>query len=206
MGKFSFWFLNCYIGQPSQPVSVKLPSSSCLEPWPHPGKGTLPMPDQAGKLSSERNGGYTRLKGPFHPAEGQGVNCPLSGPSGSGPAWEEKLFPQGKQCSCTVCVHITAELVPSSLFIQCCTCVHFIALLVSQLGSSQGKYTCICLGLDRMSSSINLLLFKRLSGTFQNILQKYSGLEDSRTFLMQSLYNCTLPWANLTSILYAEPL
>ena len=55
MGKFSFWFLNCYIGQPSQPVSVKLPSSSCLEPWPHPGKGTLPMPDQAGKLSSERN-------------------------------------------------------------------------------------------------------------------------------------------------------
>ena len=131
MGKFSFWFLNCYIGQPSQPVSVKLPSSSCLEPWPHPGKGTLPMPDQAGKLSSERNGGYTRLKGPFHPAEGQGVNCPLSGPSGSGPAWEEKLFPQGNQCSCTVCVHITAELVPSSLFIQCCTCVHFIALLVS---------------------------------------------------------------------------
>lgn len=122
MGKFSFWFLNCYIGQPSQPVSVKLPSSSCLEPWPHPGKGTLPMPDQAGKLSSERNGGYTRLKGPFHPAEGQGVNCPLSGPSGSGPAWEEKLFPQGKQCSCTVCVHITAELVPSSLFIELYMC------------------------------------------------------------------------------------
>ena len=100
-GKFSFWFLNSYIGQPSQPVCVKLPSSSCLEPWPHPGKGTLPMPDQAGKLSSERNGGYTQPKSPFHPAEGQGVNCPLSGPSGSGQAWEEKLFPQGKQCSCT---------------------------------------------------------------------------------------------------------
>ena len=99
-----------------------LPSSSCLEPWPHPGKGTLPMPDQAGKLSSERNGGYTQLKGPFHPAEGQGVNCPLSGPSGSGPAWEEKLSPQGKQCSCTVCVHITAELVPSSLFIELYMC------------------------------------------------------------------------------------
>ena len=95
-------------------VCIKLSSSSCLEPWPHPGKGTLPMPDQAGKLSSERNGGYTRPKGPFHPAEGQGVNCPLSGPSGSGPAWEEKLFPQGKQCSCTVCVHNTAELVPAS--------------------------------------------------------------------------------------------
>ena len=90
--------------------------------------------------------------------------------------------------------------------LQSCTCVHFIALLVSQLGSSQGKYTCICLGLDRMSSSINLLLFKQLSGTFQNILQKNSGLEDSRTFLMQSLYNCTLPGANLTSILYTEPL
>jgi hypothetical protein len=30
------------------------------------------MPDQAGKLSSERNGGYTRLMGPFHPAEGHG--------------------------------------------------------------------------------------------------------------------------------------
>ena len=37
------------------------------------------MPDQAGKLSSERNGGYTQPKGPYHPAEGQGVN-----PIGSG--------------------------------------------------------------------------------------------------------------------------
>ena len=78
--KFSFRFLKCYIGQPSQPVCVKLSSSSCLEPWPHPGKGTLPMPAQAGKLSSGRNGGYTRPKGPFHPVEGQGVNCPLPGP------------------------------------------------------------------------------------------------------------------------------
>ena len=116
--KFSFWFLNCDIGQPSQPVSAKLPSSSCLEPWPHPGKGTLPMTDQAGKRSSERNWGYTRPKGPFHPAEGQGVNCPLSGSPGSGPAWEEQLLPQGKQCSCTASVHITAELVTISLFVH----------------------------------------------------------------------------------------
>ncbi len=120
-GKLSFQLLYRFVGLPGQPVCVKLPSSSCLEPWPHPGKGTLPMPNHAGKLSPERNGGYTRPKGPFHPAEGQGVNCPLSGPSGSGPAWEEKLFPQGKQCSCTVCVHITAKLVPSSLFVQCYT-------------------------------------------------------------------------------------
>ena len=125
----SFRFLNSYIGQPSQPVCVKLPSSSCFEPWPHPGKGTLPMPDQAGKLSSERNGGYTRPKGPFHPDEGQGVNCPLSGPSGSGPAWEEKLFQQGKQCSCTVCLPISAELVPSSLFVQCCTLYNLTGFL-----------------------------------------------------------------------------
>ena len=69
-GKFSFRFLNCYIGQPSKPVFVKLSSSSCLEPLAHPGKGTLPMPNKAGKLSSEQNGGYTRLKGPFQPAEG----------------------------------------------------------------------------------------------------------------------------------------
>ena len=87
------------------------------------------MPDQAGKLSSERNGGYTRPKGPFHPAVGQGVNCPLSGPLGSGPAWEEKLFPQRKQCSCTVCVHITAELVLSSLFVQCCTLYNLTGFL-----------------------------------------------------------------------------
>ena len=26
-----------------------------------------------------------------------------------------------KQCSCAVCVHITAELVPNSLFVRCCT-------------------------------------------------------------------------------------
>ena len=28
------------------------------------------------------NGGFTRLKGPSHPAVGQGVNCPPLGPSG----------------------------------------------------------------------------------------------------------------------------
>ena len=95
------------------------------------------MPDQAGKLSSERNGGYTRPKGPFHPAEGQGVNCPLSGPSGSEPAWEEKLFPQGKQCSCTVCVHITAELVPSKCFVQCRTLYSLTGFLAWLL------YTCV---------------------------------------------------------------
>ena len=136
-GKFSFWFLNSYIAQPSQPVCVKLPSSSCLEPWPHPGKGTLPMPDQAGKLSLERNVGYTQPKGPFHPAEGQGVNCPLPGPMGSGPAWKEKLY-QGKQCSCTVCVHNTAELVSSSLFVQFCTCVHVYMCTVYTLYSLTG--------------------------------------------------------------------
>ena len=32
----------------------------------------LPMPEQAGKLSLERNGGYTCPKGLFHPAEGHG--------------------------------------------------------------------------------------------------------------------------------------
>ncbi len=42
--------------------------------------------------------------------------------TGSRPAWEEMLFPQGTQCSCTVCLHNTAKLVPSSLFVQCCTC------------------------------------------------------------------------------------
>ena len=30
-------------------VCIKLSSSSCLEPWPHPGKGTLSMPDQTGR-------------------------------------------------------------------------------------------------------------------------------------------------------------
>ena len=56
---------------------------------------------------------------------GQGLNCPLSGLLGSRPAWEEILFSQGKQCSCTVCVHITFEWVPSSLFVQCCTLGEF---------------------------------------------------------------------------------
>ena len=81
MAKFSFWFLNCYIGQLSQPVSVRLPSSSCLEPWPHPGKGTLPRPDR-----------------------------------------EEARRPQRKRCGWTGCLHVTAERLSTSSFVQYVPC------------------------------------------------------------------------------------
>ena len=50
--------------------------------------------------------------------------------TGSRPAWVEMLFPQRTQCSCTVCVHNTAKLVPSSLFVQCCTYIHCINKLL----------------------------------------------------------------------------
>ena len=63
-----------------------------------------------GRTVSERNRGYTRLKGPFDFAEGQGVNCPLSVPLGSGPAWEEELFPHEEQCGCIVCVWVYAHM------------------------------------------------------------------------------------------------
>ena len=69
------------------------------------------MPDQAGKLSSERNGGYTRLKGPFHPAEGlgMGVNCPLSGPPGlRSNLGGEAVSARGSSLA-VLCVHNTAE-------------------------------------------------------------------------------------------------
>jgi hypothetical protein len=102
--QISFQFLNCYIGQPSQPVCVKLSSSSCLEPWPHPGKGTLPMAYKAGKLSLEKNGGYTRPKGPFHPFEGQGVNCPLSGPRAPGQPERRSCFHKGSSAA-VLCVY-----------------------------------------------------------------------------------------------------
>ena len=69
------------------------------------------MPAQAGKLSSGRNGGYTRPKGPFHPVEGQGVNCPLPGPRAPASLGGETVSTsQEKQFGCTVCEHITAEL------------------------------------------------------------------------------------------------
>ena len=56
------------------------------------------------------NGGFTRPKGPSHPAEGQGINCPPLGPSGQGssPGGEADLS------SCAVCTHCTAELLPRS--------------------------------------------------------------------------------------------
>ena len=77
------------------------------------------MPDQAGKLSLERNGGYTRPKGPFHPLKGMGVNCPLSGPPGlSSNLGGEAVSARGSSLA-VLCEHNTAELVSSSLFIQC---------------------------------------------------------------------------------------
>ena len=80
------------------------------------------MPDQAGKIALEMNGGYTRPMGPFHPAEGHGGQ--LSSLRSAGTQVQpgrRSCFHQGEQFSCTVCVHITAELVSSSLFVQCCT-------------------------------------------------------------------------------------
>ena len=120
--QFSFRFLNCNIGQPSQPVCAKLPSSSCLEPWPHPGKGTLPMPDQAGKLSSERNGGYTRPKGPFHRVAGLAVNCPPLGPPVAQAQPRGRTASMWESSSAVLCVHNTAGLVSSSGWVHCVHC------------------------------------------------------------------------------------
>ena len=62
----------------------------------------------------EGNGLHTRLNGLSHRVVGRAVNCPLSGP-----AWEERLLLFSRvreQISCTVCIHIVAELVSSSLY------------------------------------------------------------------------------------------
>ena len=57
-------------------------------------------------------------------------HCALGNPRHKGSTvLREKLFPQGEQFSCTVCVHITAELVPSSLFVQCCTLYNLTGFL-----------------------------------------------------------------------------
>ena len=62
------------------------------------------MPDQAGKLSSERNGGYTRLMGPFHPAVGHGGQLSSLRSAGTQVQLGRKsFFRVGKQFSCTVC-------------------------------------------------------------------------------------------------------
>ena len=62
------------------------------------------MPDQAGKLSSERNGGYTRLMGPFHPAVGHGGQLSSLRSAGTQVQLGRKsFFRVGEQFSCTVC-------------------------------------------------------------------------------------------------------
>ena len=161
--QFSFRFLNCNIGQPSQPVCAKLPSSSCLEPWPHPGKGTLPMPDQAGKLSQERNGGYTRPKGPFHRVAGLAVNCPPLGPPVAQAQPRGRTASTWESSSAVLCVHNTAGLVSSSgctlyslynlhTLYQCIHCTLYS--VYTENPNCFLSLAPICFGLDRMSSSI----------------------------------------------------
>ena len=73
--------------------------------------------DQAKKLSLERNGGYTWPKGPFHPVEGQGSTILSQVRRALGQPGRRSCFHKGSSTA----VHITAELVPISLFIQWCT-------------------------------------------------------------------------------------
>jgi hypothetical protein len=94
------------------------------------------MPDQAGKLSLERNGGYTRPKGPFHPVEGQGVNCPLSGPRAPGQPERRSCFYKGSSAA-VLCVY-TLQL---NWFLSVCLysvvhvhCIHnwFVSLALAK--------------------------------------------------------------------------
>ena len=119
------------------------------------------MPDQAGKLSLERNGGYTRPMGPFHPAEGHGGQ--LSSLRSAGTQVQpgrRSCFHKGEQFSCTVCVHITAELVSSSSFVQCCT-------------------------LDQPSRSIQLPAFSFWSSDFCLQPRSFSILDHSISFQIE---------------------
>jgi hypothetical protein len=92
--------------------------------------------------------------------------------------WENSLA--------VLCVHNRAELVSSSLFVQCvhytlysvyivhCTVCTLYKLtgLLAWLKPRHIQYTCICLGIDRMSSSssIKIMLSKQCSGSFQTYL------------------------------------
>jgi hypothetical protein len=68
------------------------------------------------------NGGNTRLKGPFHPT---GVNCSISGPPGLRSSLGGEAVSARGISLAVLCVHNTAELVFSSLFMHR---VHCIAL------------------------------------------------------------------------------
>jgi hypothetical protein len=74
-----------------------------------------------------------------------------------------------------LCLHNRAELVSSSWFVQCVHCtvctLYRLTGLLTWLKPRHIQYTCICLGIDRMSSSssIKIMLSKQCSGSFQNI-------------------------------------
>ena len=117
-----------------------MPSFQAALSWPHPGKGTLPMPDQAGKLSSERNGGNTQSKGPFHRVVGLAVNCPPLGPAAAQAQPIGRTASIWESSSAVLCVHNTAGLVSSSgwyivyieQFVQCVHCITVYTLYIVQ--------------------------------------------------------------------------
>ena len=123
----------------------------------------------------EGNGRHTRVKAPSHRVAGLAVNCPLPGLPGlrsslggeAASTWENSLA--------VLCVHNRAELVSSSWFVQCVHCtvctLYKLTGLLAWLKPRHIQYTCICLGIDRMSSSssIKIMLSKHCSRSFQNI-------------------------------------
>jgi hypothetical protein len=100
---FSFRFLKCYIGRPSQPIFVKLSSSSCLEPWT---LERVPSLCQTRQGNSLRRGmeGTLGLRALSTPVKGRGLTV-LFQVRGLWPAWEEKLFPLHKGSSLAVLCH-----------------------------------------------------------------------------------------------------
>jgi hypothetical protein len=131
---------------------------------------------------------YLRSTSPqtIHPAGGHG--CQLSSLRSAG----TQVQPQSRSCfhneeqfSCTVCVHITAELVSNSSFIQCCTLYNLTGILAWLKPRLIQLYL---LGLDSMSSSIKpsrSIQHSAVDFSFQP--QAYCLLKHSRMFHVRYL-------------------
>ena len=89
------------------------------------GKALLKLPNFGkSEALTQANGGFTCLKGPSHPLEGQGVNCPPLGLVGQ---WSstggEADFPGQRYCVHTVKLkQIQLYIVYKSLVVQSTNC------------------------------------------------------------------------------------
>ena len=162
------------------------------------------MPDQAGKLSSERNGGYTRPKGPFHRVAGLAVNCPPLGPPVAQAQPRGRTASMWESSSAVLCVHNTAGLVSSSGWVHC---VHCTVCTMCTLYTSVYIVHCTVCTLKTLTASLAWpkprQIYSYLFWTRQNVVFNYSSVLAKLSFDYSSVLITAQFWllADYSSVL-----